>query len=211
MPTRTPRRNAAASKLPEASAADEPPEAVRMIELLSGDSGSLECFHALRKHPKSAHHMHGALTNRKVAERLMKLNLSGHDIYMTAHLLHDGVERNPVDEDVARGRALFIDSDGAPKPDCWHLPPDFLLEREDDPGHNWWAFWVIASGAFPPDAIEGYQKRVAAQYQTDSSVSDRRRIVRLPGYVRHKANEGPGKKNKAKDDTSYRLVEGAGR
>jgi hypothetical protein len=181
-----------------------------MVGLLSGDSGSLECFHALKK--GSAYCIHGAITDPEVAARLTKLN-TDHEIYMTAHLLRDGVTRNPTDEDIAEGRALFIDSDGEPKPKSWHIPPDFMLEREDDPQHSWWAYWVAsAPEPFPADAIKQYQRRIAAQYKTDDSVIDPRRIVRLPGYIRHKANETPSKtkKNRAAGDTQYRLVAGGG-
>lgn len=196
------------------SKSEAPPDALRMVEILAGDANAIECFHGLKTGPqgkKQAHYVHCALGDPDFAARLLKWNLDGFDIYMTAHLLRAGVARNPLDADIEEGRGLFIDSDGTPKPDQWHLPPDFIIEREDDPEHNWWAFWIIdGADPFPADQIERYQKRIAAQYRTDNSVSDKRRIVRLPGYTRHKANEGPGKKNKAEDDTVYRLVEGAG-
>ncbi len=186
-----------------------------MVELLAGDAGSIEFFHGLKRGSKEERKQsrctYGAITDPAVQTKLQDWNLNGFDIYMTVHLVRQGVRGNPKNGDIEEGRALFIDSDGAPRPDQWHLPPDFIIERKDDPKHNWWAFWIIDGDApFPVDQIERYQKRIAAQYGTDDSVSDARRIVRLPGYIRHKANEGPGKKNKAEDDTVYRLVEGAG-
>jgi len=200
----------------QSNAADQlaaPADAVRMVELLAGDAGSVECFHALRKRqPKLAQCVFGAINDPKTASHLSALNTAGCDIYMTAHLIRADMKTGfPTDEDIKEGRALFIDSDGQLKPSQWHLPPDFSLEREDDPDRNWWAFWVIdGSCPFPPQDITRFQKRIATHYGTDASVSDPRRIVRLPGYIRHKANEGPAKKNKARVDTTYRLVEAAG-
>jgi RepB DNA-primase N-terminal domain len=190
-----------------------PADAVRMVKLLAGDAGSVECFHALRKGPrKAARHVFGAINDPETASRLLALNADGYDMYITAHLIRPGLKKRfPTDEDIEEGRTLFIDSDGAPRPQRWHMPPDFTLEREDDPTHNWWAFWIIdGSCPFPPEDITRFQKRIAAYYGTDASVCDRRRIVRLPGYIRHKANEGPAKKNKAQADTTYRLVERPG-
>ena len=191
-------------------------DAVSMVELLAGDAGSIEFFHGLKRGSKEERKQsrctYGAITDPAVQTKLQDWNLNGFDIYMTVHLVRQGVRGNPKNGDIEEGRALFIDSDGAPRPDQWHLPPDFIIERKDDPKRNWWAFWIIDGDApFPADQIERYQKRIAAQYGTDDSVSDARRIVRLPGYIRHKANEGSGKKNKAEADTVYRLVEGAGR
>ncbi len=181
--------------------------AARFVGLLSGDPNSFECYHAIKR-GVGARHIHGLLTN--VSGQLEAWNLNGFDIYITAHALYDDVTRNPTNEDISDGRALFIDSDGEPKPDQWHLPPDFIIEREDDPQRNWWAFWII-DGPFPADQIEGYQKRIAKQYGTDPSVSDARRIVRLPGFIRYKHNEGPNKKNATEGDTIYHMVEAARR
>ena len=189
-------------------------DAIWMVALLAGDDNSVECFHGLRKEGPwgrgSARYVHGAITNRAITSKLESWNLNGFDIYMTAHLIRDGVTSNPKNGDIKEGRALFIDSDGEPRPKQWHLPPNFILEREDDPDRSWWAFWII-NGQFPADQIEAYQKRIAEHYGTDPSVSDARRIVRLPGYIRHKHNEGPNKKNAAEGDTIYHMVEGVGR
>ncbi len=189
-------------------------EAISMVEALAGDANSVECFHGLRKDGLwgrgSSRHVHGAITNRAITSKLDDWNLNGFDLYMTVHLVREGVKSNPKNGDIEEGRALFVDSDGEPRPNQWHLPPDFIIEREDDPDRNWWAFWII-DGPFPADQIEGYQKRIAEQYGTDPSVSDARRIIRLPGFIRHKHNEGPHKKNAAKDDTIYHMVKAAGR
>lgn len=183
---------------------DAPRDAVRMVELLSGSPDSLECFHGLK--PGGSRCLHGAITDPAVTRRLADWNAGGFDIYVTAHLLYEAVTGNPTNEDIEAGRALFIDSDGADQPEHWHLPPTFTLERDDEPATNWWAFWII-DPAFPADRIAEMQRRLAAMYGTDPSVSDPRRIVRLPGYIRHKANERPGKKNPATADTVYRLTE----
>ena len=189
-------------------------DAVRMVELLAGDADSFECFHGLRRDGPSGNRssrlLHGAIADRAITSKLDDWNLDGFDLYMTAHLIREGVGSNPKNADIEEGRALFIDSDGEPRPNQWHLPPDFILEREDEPEHNWWAFWSV-DGVFPADQIESYQRRIAEFYGTDTSVSDPRRIIRLPGFIRYKHNEGPNKKNPAQGDTIYRVVLGAGR
>ena len=189
-----------------------PGDAFRMVEFLAGDANSIECFHGLRKggpwREKSSRFVHGAITDRAITSKLDEWNLNDFDLYMTVHLVREGIKTNPKNGDIEKGRALFIDSDGGPRPNQWHLPPDFMIEREDDPDHNWWAFWIIEE-PFPADQIERYQKRIAEQYGTDPSVSDAHRIIRLPGYIRYKHNEGPNKKNAAEGETIYRLIEGA--
>jgi hypothetical protein len=191
-----------------------PGDAFRMVKFLAGDANSIECFHGLRKDGpwgrKSSRCIHGAITNREITSKLEDWNLNGFDLYMTVHLVRDGIKGNPKNGDIEEGRSLFIDSDGEPRPNQWHLPPDFIIEREDDPKRNWWAFWII-NGKFPADQVEHYQKRIAEQYGTDPSVSDARRIIRLPGFIRYKHNEGTNKKNAAEGDTIYRLFEGVGR
>ncbi len=184
-------------------------EVARFVELLSGDANSLECFHAIKR-GVGGRHVHGSITDGEVSGQLETWNMNGFEIYITAHALYNDVTHSPNTEDISDGRALFIDSDGEPKPDQWHLPPDFIIEREDDPDHNWWAFWIMDS-PFPTDQIEHYQRRIAELYGTDPSVSDARRIVRLPGLIRHKHNEGPNKKNAAEGDTIYRYDLSPGR
>ena len=66
--------------------------------------------------------------------------MNGLDLYMTVHLVREGVKSNPKNGDIEEGRALFIDSGGERRPNQWHLPPYFIIEREDDSDSNWWAF-----------------------------------------------------------------------
>ena len=209
-----PRNVARASQVTKPSPVLSIGDAVCMVELLAGDANSFECFHGLRKDCHwgrgGSRCVHGAITNRAITSKLDDWNLNGFDLYMTVHLVREGVRSNPKNGDIEEGRALFIDSDGEPRPNQWHLPPDFIIERVDDPDCNWWAFWLI-DGPFPADQIEGYQKRIAESYGTDPSVSDARRIVRLPGFIRHKHNEAPNKKNAAEGDTIYRMVEASRR
>jgi hypothetical protein len=191
----------------------DPHHAHRVIELIAGDAASIECFTALktgRDSKKISRCIHGAVSDPAIEKKLAAWSLDGFEIYVTAHLIRAGVTGNPKNADIEAGRVLFIDSDGALRPKRWHIRPDFILERADDPARSWWAFWII-DGAFPPDQIEPHQRELAALYGSDASVSDPRRIVRLPGYTRHEANETAGKKNAAKGDTFYRLVEGVGR
>src|SRR5271156_4331039 len=71
-------------------------QARRFIELLAG-ADSVECFHALKRDgtPK---HVHGAIDDPAIVAKLMDWNLNGCDLYMTAHLLKDGVRGWPTNE-----------------------------------------------------------------------------------------------------------------
>ncbi len=97
-----------------------PADALRFVAILAGDANSFECFHGLRKDGPwgrgSSRCVHGAITNRAITSKLGDWNLNGFDLYMTVHLVREGVKSNPKNGDIEEGRALFIDSDGEPRP-----------------------------------------------------------------------------------------------
>ena len=126
----------------------------------------------------------------EVFERARNLNLTGHNVYVVAQIT-DPVPIGQFAEDrhVTAVRCLFADADGTALPDRWHLSPTFTLWHPTT--KRWWAFWTTCGVEL--SAYSGMQRRIAAFYGTDPSISNLSRIVRLAGFDRWKdgKNHGP--------------------
>lgn len=80
--------------------------------------------------------------------------------------------------DIKRIRAVFIDSDSVSLSSVqWHVPPHFIAYRND---RHWHAYWLVYD--HPCDRFTETQKRLAQYYRTDPSVSDKARVMRVPGF-----------------------------
>lgn len=86
-------------------------------------------------------------------------------------------------KDITTVAAWFVDGDGVPLPDEWHLPPTFICQR----GDRWHAYWLAELGV-DADTREyrRIQKRLAAHYGTDPVVCNLARVMRIPGTEHHK-------------------------
>ena len=56
------------------------------------------------------------------------------------------------DKNITRIRAAFVDGDGIPLPEKWHVPPDIIVIRD---ATHWHAYWLTGEG-FP---VDQYQKQ----------------------------------------------------
>lgn len=80
-------------------------------------------------------------------------------------------------------RAVFMDSDGAPFPDQWPIPPHAIVKRDDTHFHAYWFIdgdcsameWMIA------------QKQIALHFGSDESMVNPDRVMRVPGFLHQKS------------------------
>lgn len=86
--------------------------------------------------------------------------------------------------EIQRVRAVFADLDGAPLEPvtAFHLQPHIVVESS--PG-KWHAYWLC--DGVPLAQFEGVQLAIAARFNSDPSVSDLPRVMRLPGYCHLKS------------------------
>lgn len=88
--------------------------------------------------------------------------------------------------EIDRVRAVFADLDGAPLPPVLAGPllPHIVLESS--PG-KWHAYWLVQG--LPLDQFKGIQLAIAARFNSDASVSDLSRVMRLPGLIHAKGQQ----------------------
>lgn len=79
-------------------------------------------------------------------------------------------------------RAVFIDSDGAPFPSSWVVPPHAITMRSET---RWHAYWFI-DGDCQPDEWRLAQKTLALYYGSDETMVNPDRVLRVPGYFHMK-------------------------
>ncbi len=112
-------------------------------------------------------------------ENLVSLNKKGYGIFMTINRT-DGQGRKK--ENVTQVRAVFADLDGeSPNPaldDGCHL----LVESSKGKYHA----YFFCTPSFPLEGFYGVQRAIALKYNSDQSVSDLGRVLRVPGFLHKK-------------------------
>jgi putative DNA primase/helicase len=111
-----------------------------------------------------------------VADQLERLNQRGAGIYVTVNKIHPGPR---TAANVTGVRALFIDLDGAPLEPvwAWKLPPHIVVESSPGKFHVYWR----ADGSVRLGDFSTLQRKLAKVFDSDPSVCDLPRILRLPG------------------------------
>ncbi len=119
---------------------------------------------------------------------LRHLNATGHDIFVSMNPIRPDT-RSREKADVLEVRRLQLDLDKS-GPDslrqvlsdvsAGHLPAPAAVVRSSR--QNYQIIWHTNPGAWTPDAAEDAMRRLAGQYDGDSSVADVARVMRLPGF-----------------------------
>ena len=87
------------------------------------------------------------------------------------------------DEVITRVRAVFADTDGAPlEPIVQALEPHCVICTS--PG-KWHVYWLVDED-FPLDQFKPVQRAIAEKFETDRSVNNLSRVMRLPGFLHNK-------------------------
>lgn len=87
------------------------------------------------------------------------------------------------DKEIARIRAVFADTDGAPlQPLVDALPPHFVVRSSPGKYHVYW----LVDEAFPLERFKPIQTAIAKKFGTDGAVTNLSRVMRVPGFKHNK-------------------------
>lgn len=119
-------------------------------------------------------------TLSEAAPRLIAANEDGCGVYVVVN------EGGQTKAEIKRVRAVFADSDRAgadlsPILGCG-LDPHLVVESSRG---KWHAYWIVDD--LPLEKFEGVQLSIAAEFDTDASVHDLPRVMRLAGFYHRKA------------------------
>ena len=117
----------------------------------------------------------------QIWNKLADLNRRGAGIFVTINQT-DGKGR--AANNVKRIRALFIDLDGTPLPDAFHVRPHVVVESS--PG-KWHCYWLVTNCT--REQFTALQRRLVRHYNSDPKIIDPSRVMRLPGFVHQKVDK----------------------
>lgn len=151
----------------------------RFIELIAGHDTSV-CFRLIHDSDKSkaAITLFGTLSEHW--KRIKTAQREGYGVFMVVN------EGGNKDVEITKIRAVFIDADNRPLPSSWHIQPNFIVRRD---ANHWHAYWIVREGTVADFPV--LQKRLAAFYRTDAMVSNKSRVMRIPGFLHQKGTPTP--------------------
>lgn len=161
------------------------PEALRFLQLLTGETNPAVCFQTFcdsEKRDDLASVFHGSLIASK--QRLAMAQSTYCGVYVTVNGT-DGKGRKA--KNIRTIRAAFVDFDGAPLPAEWSVQPHII--NETSPG-RYHAFWLLN----PSQNFDGWrslQAQLAAHFGGDPKMTDLPRVVRVPGFFHMKQKKKP--------------------
>ena len=121
-------------------------------------------------------------TIEKCWQRLVALNVQGAGVFVTINETNLAGRKA---KDIIRIRAAFADLDGAPIEPILHdtvVPrPHAIVETSP---HKWHCYWLL--DGLDLTQFTPLQKAVAARFNSDPSVNDLPRVMRLPGFWHRK-------------------------
>lgn len=157
-------------------------EAERFLTVLDANAASFT-FQTFdddkeRRNPKLVRILHGSLSQH--FETLQQLNTQGAGVFITVNET-DGKGR--AAENITRVRAQFVDLDGAPLEAVLQakLPPHIVVESSPS---RWHAYWLVENAQL--DEFKPIQEALSARFNSDPSVKDLPRCMRLPGFLHRK-------------------------
>lgn len=150
--------------------------ASRFIELIAGPDASV-WFRLIHDKDKS---MPAILLFGTLSEHMQRIKTAQGEGYGAFMVINEGGNK---DAEITNVRAVFIDADDTQLPASWHVPPDFIVQRDDS---HWHAYWI--ANDFPVEEFKSMQKRLAEFYGTDKAICNASRVMRIPGLL-HQKNE----------------------
>jgi hypothetical protein len=109
---------------------------------------------------------------------LTRVNSEGAGVFV---MINESDGRGRSNKHVVHIKAVFIDTDGAPLPT--NLPLDPHIVVQSSPG-RWHIYWLV-NGVLLED-FGNIQAALAEKYGTDPTITDRCRVMRLPGLFHNK-------------------------
>lgn len=140
---------------------------------LLGDKDTVQYWRAIKEGGPSKK-IQGSINSSYTS--LKSLNDQGYNIFMTIQK-SDG--QGVSTKNINRVRAVFIDLDGPPKEniDRFKLTPHIVINSSPGKYH---AYWLVRD--FPLDEFKKIQQLLATLIDSDRSVSDLARVMRVPGF-----------------------------
>ena len=119
--------------------------------------------------------------------KLERLNQQGAGVFV---MVNEGDEKGRKAENVQQVRALFVDLDDDPLEPILKAPlePHIIVESSLGRYH---AYWLVHD--CPLDQFKHLQSQLATKFDGDTSVNDLPRVMRLPGFLWNKAENGQPK------------------
>ena len=154
-------------------------QARRFLDLMAeGESVTFQTFGDASKSRSLARILHGDLDQH--ADELSALNSRGAGVFW---MVNYGDGKGRAQANVVGVRSIFADLDGAPLKPVLEagLEPHAVVESSPGRFH---AYWATADCA--PDRFEPLQRALARRFDSDPSVIDLPRVMRLPGFVHRK-------------------------
>lgn len=185
-------------------------QAKRFLDVLVGGASDHEefTFQTLdddhtRKDFQLTKLLRGRLDN--VAEKLERLNQRGAGIYVTVNKIRSGPR---TAANVTGVRALFVDLDGAPLDPArsWQLAPHIVVESSPGKFHVYWR----VDGSVRLGDFKTLQRKLAKVFDSDPSVCDLPRILRLPGAWHQKVRRDRTRSDPFMTRIIYPDIESAG-
>lgn len=131
-----------------------------------------------RKDPRLAKLLHGSFS--EVYNSLLEMYEKGAGIFVALNET-DGAGRK--DPNITRVRALFVDLDGSPLEPVQKARLKPHLITETSPG-RWHCYWLVND--LPLEDFSKIQLALAKRFDSDASVCDLPRVIRLPGFAHRK-------------------------
>ena len=154
-------------------------QAERFLKFISSDSQYF-CFRTYgdkdKKNPTLRSKLKGSFEQH--SKTLITKNKMGASICV---VVNDG---GHTDSEIQKIRFVFADTDGAPvTPLIEALRPHAVVQSSDERFHIYWRVKNIDVSGFTH-----IQKQIARKYNTDPSISNPSRIMRIPGFLHHKGD-----------------------
>jgi hypothetical protein len=157
-------------------------ETRRFLDALGGGEFTFQTF---GERPGSIGHPglnrlpHGTLA--ACSGKLADLNNRGAAVCV---MIAEGDGNGRAKKNVRKIRAVFVDLDGAPLAPLWACaaPPHIVVETSPGKYHAYWRVQDCPVERFTP-----VQRTLAVHFKGDLKVSDRTRVMRLPGFWHQKA------------------------
>lgn len=119
---------------------------------------------------------------KQAVKELRELNDKGAGIFV---VINKGGQKK---SEITEIRAVFADTDGAPLEPLLALKPHIVVESSKD---NWHAYWLVHDCSLEQFSL--LQTGIAERFNTDPSVKDLPRVMRLPGFNHNKRGAYPSR------------------
>ena len=148
-----------------------------------GDKITFQTFDDKVKNKKLIKQLHGSL--QKHFKTLTRLNKQGAGIFFCVN--ETDLEGRST-KNITKVRAVFIDLDGTPLPQKFELQPHLIVNSSPNKYH---CYWLVKD--MPIESFSLFQQALAQKFNSDTSVKDVPRVLRLAGFFHKKKQTYPVK------------------